>query len=58
MTLQIRKTLETDKETAFTRENIRQLNEMTGMDSEAERKKAMLEFEEEEQMANQIFKIY
>ncbi len=34
------------------------LNEMTGMDSEAERKKAMLEFEEEEQMADQIFKIY
>jgi hypothetical protein len=31
---------------------------MTGMDYEAERKKAMLEFEEEEQMANQIFKIY
>jgi hypothetical protein len=30
----------------------------TDMDSDAERSKAMLEFEEEEQMADQIFKIY
>ena len=31
------------------------LNAMTDMDSDAERSKAMLEFEEEEQMADQIF---
>ena len=52
-----KKTLETDKERIYAGK-YQQLNEMTGMDSEAERKKAMLEFEEEEQMANQIFKIY
>lgn len=52
-----KKTLGTDKERIYAGK-YQQLNEMTGMDSEAERKKAMLEFEEEEQMANQIFKIY
>ncbi len=51
------KRLKTDKERVFA-EKYQMLNAMTDMDSDAERSKAMLEFEEEEQMADQIFKIY
>ena len=52
-----KKTLKTDKERVFAGK-YQMLNAMTDMDSDAERSKAMLEFEEEEQMADQIFKIY
>ena len=52
-----KKTLSTDKERKFAGK-YQKLNTMTDMNSSAERLKAMLEFEEEEQMADQIFKVY
>ena len=52
-----KKTLTVDKNRIYAGK-YQKLNAMTDMDSKAELFKAMLEFEEEEQMADQIFKIY
>ena len=52
-----KKTLKTDKERVFAGK-YQMLNAMTDMDSDAERSKAMLEFEEENAVPDLLFKIY